>query len=113
VPSTVVTVWSVFFATASASAWLSVGLVESVPIGRVNATDVYVVRPAAFTATTKSPPITGTPLYVRSYGTYCMPPDEITGCCTNASSALEFRIGGRVATSADADRAAAVAVSLG
>src|SRR3954447_3414670 len=42
-----------------------------------------------------------------------MSPDEITGCCTYASSAPACRIGGRAATSADADRAAAASAADG
>jgi hypothetical protein len=51
---------------------------------------------------TKSPPTTGTPPYVRSYGTYCVDPDEITVPCTNFSFELAFRYAGRVATSSAA-----------
>ena len=62
VSSTPVTVASRRLATAIASSALSEGAADSVPIGRLCATEVYVVRPAASTATTKSPPITGRPL---------------------------------------------------
>src|SRR5262249_45955665 len=56
--------------------------------------------PLASVTTTKSPPITGRPLYVRSYGTYCRPwGTEMTGLATNASLAPALRTAGRVATS--------------
>jgi hypothetical protein len=46
---------------------------------------------------------------VRSYGTYCTPPDETTVCAVNASRALGCRYAGRPATSAAALCAATAA----
>jgi len=69
VPSVLLTLRSWPFAVASAAAWVTVGLVASVPIGFCCATEFAMTWPAPFVTRTKSPPITDSPLYVRSYET--------------------------------------------
>jgi hypothetical protein len=69
VPSTVSTVVSCALATSAAASPVSVGVTASSPIGLVCATDVYFAWPLPSVITTKSPPVTGRPLYVRVYGT--------------------------------------------
>src|SRR6266511_965394 len=91
VPSTLVTVRSCRVATASASPWASVGAVDRLPIGRCRATELKTNWPALLSTRTKSPPTTGTPPYVRSYGTYWVDPDEITAPCVNLSFGLALR----------------------
>ena len=60
--------------------------------------------PSERVTTTKSPPTTGRPLYVRSYGTYCSPlVPATTECWTKASDELACRRAGRLATRSFAD----------
>src|SRR5262245_53954385 len=70
VPSTPLTVVSCLRATASASALDTRGITDMLPIGRLCATEVNFVWPVTSVTTTKSPPTTRRPLYVRSNGTY-------------------------------------------
>src|SRR5262245_24995459 len=78
----------------------TVALMPRLPIDDVWATEVARKLPWASVTTTKSPPMTGRRLYVRSYGTYCRPSGtEMTGLATNASLLPALRAAGRVATS--------------
>jgi hypothetical protein len=86
---------------------LTAGLVDSSPIVADCATEVAWTSPVRFVTTTKSPPMTGRPLYARWYGTYCRPSGtEMTGRAANVSPGLAFRTAARVATRSLADSAA-------
>src|SRR4051812_40155468 len=72
------------------------------------ATEVFTTWPAELVTTTKSPPTTGRFLYVRSYGTYCVPLKLITACWVNLSFALACSAAGLAATKSVAALAASV-----
>src|SRR5262249_2048756 len=99
---TVLTVLSCLVATAWAALVVSDGVVDRAPIGRVIATELAIIWPALFVTMTKSPPTTGSLLYVRRYGTYWAPAEGVTLPWMNDSAALLCRYDGRVATSAAA-----------
>ncbi len=63
-------------AICSAAAWVTFGCTSRPVMAVFWATDVAATRPDGSTTTTKSPPMTGIPRYVRWYGTYCQPADE-------------------------------------
>src|SRR6476469_99261 len=89
-------------------AWpaVSFGVVSSLPVICCCATERSRTVPLLSVTTTKSPPITGSPWYVRSKGTYCRPSELTTLSWTNCSSALANTAAGVEDTNAAADRAA-------
>jgi len=109
VPSTLVTEVNCLVARAAAAAIVTDAVVASEPIGCSIATELKMTWPALLVTRTKSPPTTGRPRYVRSYGTYWVAPEAMTLPWVKASSALACRYAGRVATSAAVFCAASVA----
>src|SRR6266540_2043680 len=102
-----VTLSTVVIALRFAAAGVSAGVVDRAPIRLVCATEVPVMWPAASVITTKSPPNTGRPLYVRSYGTNWVPSStEMTGRAAYVSPALAYSAAARRATRSWADSAA-------
>ena len=103
VSSIPLTDFSVAAAAFSAMALASRGFVPRPAMTCFCATEVELTRPDGSTTTTKSPPTTGRPRYVRSYGTYRQPCDATILCWTNASSGPARRYAGLPATRFAAD----------
>src|SRR6266508_4972345 len=94
-----VTVAIVVRAARCAAAGVTTGVVDRLPIALVWATEVPTTRPSASVFTTKSPPKTSRPLYVRTYGAYWKPPPpDRTGLAVYASPVLVWSAAARRAT---------------
>src|SRR5215217_2886572 len=94
-------------AAVSAAGLVTDGTVDRRAIAVSWPTDVDSGWPALSVTTTKSPPYTGRPWWVRRYGTYCRPSlEEMTACCVNVSPAAACNAGAFAATRLAAARAA-------
>ena len=80
-------------------------------VTRVWATDVLTTLPWTSVPTTKSPPMTGRPRYVRWKGTYMRPSDVSTLPAWNRSWRLALKVSGLEATKRSALRAASARAS--
>ena len=103
VTPSIVAAFDAFVAVAAAVAPDTAGVRLVSAIGLVWATSVDSTWPALSVTTTKSPPYTRRPWYVRWYGTYCRPCFEvITGRAAKLSWADACSCAGRAATRAAA-----------
>lgn len=92
-----------------AAAEVTFGFTERPPIALRCATVVVRIWPSSLVTTTKSPPRTGRPSWVRVYDANCRPlPPLITGFAANRSPALTFSCGAALSTSAFAERRASL-----